>query len=384
MEGEIEMDKQEKIRILQDMIRINSENGNEEEVALYLKKLLENNDISSTLVPYEKGRSNLIAEISNDNGKVLAYSGHMDVVAAGDASKWLFPPFEAHIDGNKLYGRGSTDMKSGLAAMSISLIELKKLGLPKKGKLKLIATVGEEIGELGAKQLTKEGYVDDIDALVIGEPTNYNLMYTHNGSIDYTVVSHGKSAHSSMPQLGINAIHHLNKFIDKVQADMQKVIETYENKVLGRTIHNITLIKGGTQVNSIPDRASLEGNIRTIPEFDNDNIIELLNKIIQELNKQEFYELDLKIDYNKLPVCANKNSELIQTIQQQFKKKLPLVCSAGTTDAAEFIQSNKNFDFVIFGPGVSKTAHQINEYVEIDNYLDMVDKYIEIAKTYLQ
>lgn len=75
-------------------------------------------------------------------------------------------------------------MKSGLAAMVIAMIELKESGKPFNGTVKLLATVGEEVGELGGEQLTKAGYVDDLDALIIGEPTNYSLMYTHMGSIN--------------------------------------------------------------------------------------------------------------------------------------------------------------------------------------------------------
>jgi len=108
-----------------------------------------------------------------------------------------------------------------------------------------------------------------------------------------------------------------------------------------------------------------------------------LENIIDKLNKKEQYNMKLEIQYNKIPVKADEKSDLIQAVQSQFSKPLPLVSSAGTTDAAEFTKSKYPFDFVVFGPGVSNTAHQINEYVEIDNYLDMIDKYQSIAKTYL-
>lgn len=179
------MEKQEKIKLLQDVIRIKSVNGNEEEVAVYIQKLLKQHEIESELVPYAPGRSSLVATIKNGSGKVLGLTGHMDVVDAGDAAEWMYPPFEAHIEGNKLYGRGSTDMKSGLMAMVIAMIELKEAGLPIDGTIKLLATVGEEVGELGAGDLTKKGYANDLDGLIIGEPSNYNLGYTHMGSINY-------------------------------------------------------------------------------------------------------------------------------------------------------------------------------------------------------
>lgn len=380
------MEKAKKISILQDVVKIRSVNGNEFEVAKYLAKLLQEYGINSKLVHYSDGRDNLIAEISNGTSKkVLGLSGHMDVVDAGDETAWKYAPFAAEIvDGNKMYGRGTTDMKSGLVAMVIAMIEMTENRIDFNGKIRLLATVGEEVGELGAQQLTKLGYVDDLSGLIIGEPTNYNLMYAHMGSINYSVISHGKEAHSSMPEQGFNAINHLNEFITAVNHAMEKVTNDYLNDELGRTIHNVTVIEGGKQVNSIPSRAVLQGNIRSIPEFSNDKVIHLLEKLVNQLNEGVSYHLELKIDYNKIPVKADKDSLLIQSIQKQFVSPLPLVTAAGTTDAAEFTKSKNQFDLVVFGPGVPTLPHQIDEFVEIDNYLDMIEKYQKIAKSYLK
>lgn len=121
------MKKEEKIAILQDIVRIKSVNDNEGEVAVYLKNLLESYGIEGKLISYANGRDNLVASYKKGNeGKVLGLSGHMDVVAAGDESMWSCKPFSAEIKGNRLYGRGTTDMKSGLAAMVIAMIELKE------------------------------------------------------------------------------------------------------------------------------------------------------------------------------------------------------------------------------------------------------------------
>ena len=93
--------------------------------------------------------------------------------------------------------------------------------------------------------------------------------------------------------------------------------------------------------------------------------------------------MELTIDYNKIPVEANKNSTLIQAIQKQFDTPLPVLGGPATTDAAEFIKSQKQFDIVVFGPGVTTVPHQINEYVEISNYLEQIDIYKKIITTYL-
>ena len=124
------------------------------------------------------------------------------------------------------------------------------------GTIRLLATVGEEVGEYGSKQLTDLGYVDDADGLLIGEPCNLGIMYAHKGSLNYKLVSKGSAAHSSMPELGSNAIEHLNVAMTQISQRISEQAEKFENPTLGKTFHNITLIKGGVQVNSIPDYAN--------------------------------------------------------------------------------------------------------------------------------
>ncbi|EUJ31994.1 succinyl-diaminopimelate desuccinylase [Listeria floridensis FSL S10-1187] len=378
------MEQQERVQILKDIINIDSTNGNEEAVASYLSDLFARHGIDSKKVQFAEKRANLVSEIGESGKRVLGFSGHMDVVDAGDLSKWSFPPFEATEKDGKLYGRGSTDMKSGLAAMVIAMIELKdeKKALP--GKVKLLATVGEEVGELGAEQLTSNGYADDLDALVIGEPSGPQICFAHKGSMNYTVTSIGKNAHSSMPQLGVNAIDNLMLFYNEVEKFVASVNET--SKLLGDFTHNATVVTGGNQVNSIPEFAKLQGNIRTIPEVDNAEIQSVFKKIVDRLNEQADVKLNLVWDYNKLPVFSDKDSSIAKLAQQGYKNKMgesiPLVASPGTTDAAEFIKAKKEFPVIIFGPGNAQLAHQVDECVDVKNYLDMIDIYKEMVINY--
>ncbi|EMV0459434.1 ArgE/DapE family deacylase [Listeria monocytogenes] len=378
------MERQRKIQILKDIVNINSTNGHEEQVANYLQKLFAEYGIESEKVQYDVDRASLVSEIGSNDGKVLAFSGHMDVVDAGDVSKWKFPPFEATEHEGKIYGRGATDMKSGLAAMVIAMIELHEEKQKLNGKIRLLATVGEEVGELGAEQLTQKGYADDLDGLIIGEPSGHRIVYAHKGSINYTVKSTGKNAHSSMPEFGVNAIDNLLLFYNEVEKFVKSIDAT--NEILGDFIHNVTVIDGGNQVNSIPEKAQLQGNIRSIPEMDNETVKQVLVKIINKLNKQENVNLELIFDYDKQPVFSDKNSDLVHIAKSVasdiVKEEIPLLGISGTTDAAEFTKAKKEFPVIIFGPG-NETPHQVNENVSIENYLEMVDVYKRIATEFL-
>lgn len=380
----VNMERQRKIQILKDMVNINSTNGHEEQVANYLQKLLAEHGIESEKVQYDVDRASLVSEIGSSDEKVLAFSGHMDVVDAGDVSKWKFPPFEATEHEGKLYGRGATDMKSGLAAMIIAMIELHEEKQKLNGKIRLLATVGEEVGELGAEQLTQKGYADDLDGLIIGEPSGHRIVYAHKGSINYTVKSTGKNAHSSMPEFGVNAIDNLLLFYNEVEKFVKSIDAT--NEILGDFIHNVTVIDGGNQVNSIPEKAQLQGNIRSIPEMDNETVKQVLVKIINKLNKQENVNLELIFDYDKQPVFSDKNSDLVHIAKSVasdiVKEEIPLLGISGTTDAAEFTKAKKAFPVIIFGPG-NETPHQVNENVPVENYLEMIDVYKRIAIEFL-
>ena len=215
------MDKAQRLSVLDDLIKLETVNDREEIVANYLKDLFEKHGINVELNKYADNRYNLIAIIKNNDGPILGFTGHEDVVATVDDSKWNYGPFNPkHIDG-KIFGRGSSDMKSGLAGLAIALIELND-DPNFNGNIKFIATVGEEVGEIGSEKLAKEGYADDLSALVVGEPSNSSsrlvmeqlidngLVETngakpetriaafcaHKGSVTYKVVSHGKAAHS--------------------------------------------------------------------------------------------------------------------------------------------------------------------------------------------
>lgn len=379
------MENSKRLKVLTDICAMKTINGDEKLVADYLSDLFKESAISSSFLEYGPNRANLITEIgSKTSEKVLAFSGHMDVVDPGNLSEWVSDPFKPEVRDGNLYGRGTCDMKSGLAAMAIAMIELTEEQVPLNGRIRLLGTVGEEVGELGAEQLTKEGYVDDVTSMIIGEPTGYEVVYTHKGSINFQVDSKGKSSHSSMPQLGINAIDHLVDFYTQANQAFRKEVHTDE--VLGDFIYNVTLISGGEQINSIPDSASLQGNIRTIPEYDNAEVIQKMQDIIDALNKEATYTLTLTINANKISVKSQKDSEIAliakSVAEAATKQEVPLGGISPTTDAAEFIKAPKEFPIIVFGPG-NDTPHQVNEYVNVQNYLDMIDIYKEIAKKYL-
>jgi succinyl-diaminopimelate desuccinylase len=382
------LSQEERIKILSDIIEIQSVNDKELEVAQYLQKLFSSYDIKSDIVKLDDSdtRADLVAEIG-EGKPVLGVSGHMDVVTTGDVNNWNYDPFKLTEDEQgRLHGRGSADMKSGLVALALSLIEIKKAGTLKKGTIRFMATAGEEITSSGAAKLYDEGYMNDVDALLIAEPSQDGIVYTHKGTMDIEVTSKGKSAHSSMPELGYNAINPLTDFIHYLNAEYSKVDTSSE--LLGTPTMNSTVIQGGDQVNSIPEYASSLFNMRTIPEFDNKRFIDLFEKIKNKVEQESNASLEVNPYVNREPVYTTGENSFLKLTKQYgdkyFNRDLELTASTATTDAS-FLMKGKDtaFPFVMYGPGETGQAHQVDEYVYKDVYLTFIDLYTNLLTDYL-
>lgn len=372
--------EQQKLTILKDLVAINSVNGNEIEVAEYFKKLFEAYGIESTIVPVTDTRVNLVAEIGSGT-PVFGISGHMDVVSPGDVSNWSTDPFVLTEKDGKLYGRGANDMKSGLAALAIAMIELKESNTLTTGSVRFLATTGEEVGCAGSKTLFEEGYMDDVDALIVAEPSQDVIVYSHKGSLNLTVTSHGQEAHSALPHLGYNAIDPLAEFITRVNAEVRD--PSRSNNLLGELIMNCTIINGGQQINSIPESASAEFNVRTIPEYDTEEVIAKFNAIADEINQQREAKINVEVTMSLSSVFTDGQSPLVEITQNLGKKyfgeKPETIGSPGMTDGSNLLRAKGDeFPFMMFGPGLTKIAHKIDEYVHKDVYLKFIDLYKEM------
>lgn len=374
----------EKIQIFADLVKIKSVNDHEIEVAQYLQRLFADHGIKATLMPLSATRSNLVAEIGT-SGPVLGISGHMDVVTPGDLEQWDTDPFDLTEKAGKLYGRGATDMKSGLAAMAIAMIEIKAAKTLTHGRIRLMATVAEEVGETGSQQFYTAGTMKDVDALLIGEPSGYNIAFAHKGSIDVRIKSIGKAAHSSMPEQGYNALDPLIELLSQANHDFRE--SDRHNDLLGDLVFNATILQGGNQVNSIPAQAETEMNIRSIPEYDNVAAIETLQKLVDEQNAKGA-KLDMSVFMSQNPVQSPKDtklSNLAAKIGESFAgQPIPKVAIPAVTDASNLLKGKpSDFPFIMFGPG-NDTPHQVNESIDKQMYLDFINLYEELFVEYLK
>jgi succinyl-diaminopimelate desuccinylase len=381
------IDQDELVRLTAESLRINTVNppGNERPLAEFFAEKMEELGLDVYLRPIGENRANVVGILrGNGKKKALLYNGHLDTVPPGDV-RWEHDPFSGAIVGNRIYGRGASDMKSGLAAMIIAAAALKRANVELAGDLVIAGTAGEEVDSVGAKALLGDEKLPAIGAILIGEPSGNELYIAEKGALWLRVVALGKTAHGSMPDTGVNAILHMKEFMDQLCSYEFKF---QNHPLLGAPTMNIGTIRGGIKTNVVPDSCEITIDIRTVPGMSHSAIIEDFKAIIEKL-KENIPELNMTIEVenDRPPVGTDKDHEFVKLAikvgEGVFKKALVPKGVNYYTDGAVFVPE-MNLPFLILGPGEAGLAHQPNEYVEIDKLLKAAEFYAAFAVEYLK
>lgn len=299
---------------------------------------------------------------------------HMDTVVVGN--DWIKDPFEAkEIDG-KLYGRGSTDMKSGLSvALKTFEYVAKEIGKDKlKRDFKIIFTVDEEADMKGVEKVIKDGWVNEKSFVADLEPTDKMIQVSHKGRFWVKINVKGKTAHASRPELGIDANATLAEIISYVRKEVAKLQADNE---LGKSTVTFGMIGGGYEPYVVPDSAYVTCDFRLAPPTYNHDIIRIINSAIA--NAKKIIANDVKVTYeitgDREYVKKNDDSILLKAMKEvlrglQIETKdddyLPVVTAfPGYTDTAVIASKLKNYETLSYGPGSLALAHKPDEYVDI-------------------
>ncbi len=386
------IDEEDAIKFLQSLIQVNTINppGMEKALADKISQRLANTGLLIQFDVVEKDRGNLIVSYGNeelltDQSKTLIFSGHFDTVPVGNV-EWTYPIFEGRRVGDRIYGRGSSDMKSGVAAMIIAMESIQKAGIKLNGTLQFVGTVGEEVDCIGAKTVVKKGQIDLATAIVISEPTSNQPVIAHKGVLWLKISMFGKTAHGSMPSLGINAILAMNEFINEINI---YDIRYDEHDILGGSTLNIGTINGGVGTNVVPDECTITIDIRTVPgqsHFEiTEGIKETLNSVSQKMNVSFAMEVinDMRCVYTSQD---HSFIELAVKTAQCLNAKKNLVPGGVNyyTDGSVYKGHLPDVPILIYGPGEPKLAHQPDEWVDIRKYVESIKFYIALAIQYLE
>lgn len=315
----------------------------------------------------------------------LHFNGHFDVVPVGGG--WTHHPFAASVEDGRIYGRGVSDQKAGIAASIYAIEAIRRIGLKLRGSVEQSGSVDEESGGFaGVAYLAKQGWLgkDKNDYVIITEPTDSNHIYLgHRGVYWFKVVAHGRIAHGSMPHLGVSAIDHLADFLHKVTHDLKPRLATRKTAIPVEPSKsryasiNVNAVFGGqqeegTQTPCVADRSGAIFDRRFLSEesFEQvkDEVVEMLESFKVENPEFKYTMEDLMVVH---PVHTDESCDLVQTlagcIEEVAGTKAVFAASPGTYDQKHVVRIANVAQCVAYGPGMLSQAHMPDEYCMIDD-----------------
>lgn len=346
----------ETLELTRQLLAFNTVNppGNEVDCLRFLAEWLSQRGFEVRLTSFGERRSNLVACLQGQkSGKPLAFTGHIDTVPLGNRT-WQYSPFNGEIVGDRLYGRGASDMKAAIAAFAVACVE-NRAAIHAGSGVVLFITGGEETGCNGARALIDAGTLPEVDALIVGEPTANYPVIGHKGALWLRCETYGKTAHGAMPELGINAIYLAVDAINKIR----HFSPGKAHPLMKQPSLNVGRIEGGLNINSVPDRAHFDVDIRTAPNLPHANIRQRLSTLLGERVSVETL-VDLPA------VLSASDNEWIDMVYRNCQPlhPEPLIPRVVPyfTDASLLLPALGNPPCIILGPGEPAMAHQTDEY----------------------
>ncbi len=363
--------------------------------------------IDSRIDSWDRTRANIIARVKSAGHKAaLLFACHLDVVGPGEAA-WEKLPFGAVESDGKIYGRGSADMKGGIAAIVTAIRRIVDSDIKLQGDIIFFAAAGEETDSCGAKRfISDSGRLPELVGVVIPEPTDFEVVTAHRGMLWLEVTTKGKTAHSSTPHLGVNAITSMRSVLDELenyrrvflsrcpplssfvrqergetQGQAKTKAGAEPHKLLGECSMSINTITGGKALNVVPDKCSIGVDIRTLPAQNHQDIITDLKEIFAKLradNPQFDAEVSMLREVQPLETDCDCDfvKDFCSAVQDSKTKAVGF-----TTDGPYF--ASLGAPVVIFGPGKPYLCHKSDEYIQISDVEKAAEYYKNIILKFL-
>ena len=329
--------------------------GDEAKAASLVGPRLEAAGLEVTTHEFAPGRTSVVARTRTRGERpALCLTGHLDTVPLGGAD-WSRDAFDGETDGDRLFGRGTSDMKGGTAAIVVAAERIAALGEGVAG-LELVLCAGEETGCEGALALAQaDGALSQVGAVLVAEPTTNYPCVAHKGVVWADAVARGKTAHGSMPHLGENAIYKLARAVARLE-DFS--LEAEEHPLLGLPTVSLGTLSGGININSVPDFATAGIDVRTVPGMSGDSVLAALRERLGE-------EVELEPRVVLEPIDTDPDDDWVREV---FEVMAPLIGEtpeprglAYFTDAAALSPAYGTPPTIICGPGDAEQAHRTDE-----------------------
>jgi succinyl-diaminopimelate desuccinylase len=378
----VAIDRDLVVELTRELIRFRSVNppGNERPVAEFLAKRMQELGIEAEIEQLAPDRANVVGRLRGSGSGHLVFTGHLDVVPPGGQA-WEHDPFAADLVDGRIYGRGSADMKGGVAAIVTALAALAKSGFKPSADIILAATAGEEAGMIGAAAMVERQSLAGSRYLVVAEPSDLDVFIGEKGVLWLDITAYGRTAHGSMPWLGINAVSYLARLIARLE---EYPFPWEESPLLGKPTLSVNIIEGGNKTNVVPDVCRMSVDMRTVPSQDNADVTRRVQALAEEVARQVHPDLrvEVAVDNDKASLETDRSHPLVASLVDVVKQVRGIDPTVGGvtygTDAAAL---SPGFDvpMVICGPGAQGMAHQPDEYVEVEQLAQAAQIYADLA-----
>jgi acetylornithine deacetylase/succinyl-diaminopimelate desuccinylase-like protein len=326
--------------------------------------------------PIAPGRDNLLAWYEAPGARrLILFDVHQDTVPADGMT---IPPFVPDINGGRLAGRGSCDVKGSMAAMLWAFARLVRERPSGSASVLLACTVDEEFTHIGSSRLaeTKHG----AELAIVAEPTLLNLVHSHKGALRWKIRTKGAACHSSTPHLGINAIYRMGALLDLLQKYAGILAVSTPDPILGPPTLSVGRIEGGQSVNVVPDWCEIEIDRRLIPGEDAVSAMETVKVLAEKLFEGPGC-VELSPPWVHMPPLAPQAAGWVEPLSRAIEAAtahLPLLMGVPFgTDAGPL--SEKGTPCVVFGPGDIAQAHTKDEWIDLDQVHLAALAYFQIA-----
>ncbi len=351
------------VALTRELVRIDSRNPGlvpdapgEGAVARALADVLESWGFRVELQEVMPGRPNVVARAAGEvgGGRSLMLTGHLDVVGTTGMEH---EPFAALERDGRIYGRGATDMKGGIAAMCAAACRARG-----SGEVVIAAVVDEENESVGTRALVERGV--RADAAIVTEPTRLAIMPAHRGFAWLEVTAHGRAAHGSRYELGVDAIRHAGLLLAELDRLEREVLVRRTHPLLGRASLHASHIEGGIGMSTYPDRCVLKLERRTVP---GESAEDVMREVREACARVPGMRADVRLLFAQGPSDVSSEAPIVRALAASLEEcgeEARVEGMSAWTDAA--ILNDAGIPAICFGPGDISLAHAAEEWVEVE------------------
>lgn len=367
------------LEILQELIRTPSVNPSlspdeahgEEAIAKVAQKWLAANGVKSWLEEVVAGRPNTVAEVGRGEGPTLVLCAHLDTVGTKGMT---IPPFEPTLKGNRVYGRGSYDMKGSAAAVMVAAAVLEREDFP--GRVLVALVADEEYASIGAQDFVKR---HKADACVLTEPSAGQLILCHKGFVWAEIITKGHAAHGSRWDVGVSAIAKMGKIIAALEQFDQQELRNRTHPLVGPASQHCSVIRGGSGLSTYAEECTLQIERRTLPGETPERVMEELEKVMRSTGERA----ELRRLLDRPPLTCDANAKIAISLNKAAKSvtgETPKIAGVSYwMDAALFAAAG--IPTVNYGPS-GAGAHEAVEWVDLDSVATSAQVLVETACTF--